>query len=423
MTRFDLVIVGGGLTAARALGEYRAAGGGGRVALLTNENVLPYHRPPLSKRFLRGEADPEDVAVEPPAFYERNDAEVFLGAEVIAVDPHQRTVVTREGTRVGYGKLLLATGTQRRTLPVDGADLPGVFGLRSLADAIAIREAAARVRDAVVVGGGFIGIEVAASLTQLGLDVTLVSRDVDLFAQLRSPEISDHLVHLYRHRGVDVITGDEVRAFRGRSRVDTVELRTHGALGAELAVVGVGVRPALSYLGGSGIAVNDGIIVDGRFRTNLRDVYAAGDVARFPDPLSGRRRRIEHWANADYQGRQVGKILAGGGGPYDTVATFFSEAFGLTLKLVGDLARHDERVVRGSFADADAIVFYLERGRLVATLHTGQAETTERTLKALVRSRARLRARRLAADGTVALAEAFAPADGVAEPTAAPAAA
>jgi NTE family protein len=423
MTRFELVIVGGGLAAARAVREYRDAGGGGRIALLTKEPTLPYHRPPLSKRFLRGEAEREDVLVEPPTFYDGNNIELLLETEVTGLDPHERAVVTREGRRYRYRKLLLATGAVPRTLAVAGAELPGVFSLRSLADAIAIREAARQVRDAVVVGGGFIGIEVAASLTRLGLDVTLVSRDVDLFAQLRSPEISEHLVHLYRHHGVDVISGDEVRAFRGRSRLDTIELHAHGPIGAGLAVVGIGVRPALAWVAGSGIAVDDGILVDARFQTNLSDVYAVGDVARFHDPLFGRRRRIEHWSNADYQGSQVGKILAGADGGYHTVSTFFSEAFGLTLKVFGDVSQHDERVARGSFAAGNAIVFYLERGHLVGTLHTGQNEETERTLMRLIRTQAEPRGPRLLTDESIAVTEAFAPERATANRESAPAAA
>ena len=408
MKRFELVIVGGGLAAARAIKGYRTAGGGGRIAVLSKERSLPYHRPPLSKRFLRGEAEPHDTLVEHEAFYTENDVELLLGTEAGRVDTRERGVVTSRGTRYRYGKLLLATGAVPRRLPIEGADLPGVFTLRSLDDAAAIRAAAGEVRDAVVVGSGFIGMEAAASLTELGLDVTLVSRDVDLFVQLGSPEISEHLVTLYRERGVDVIRAEDVRAFRGRSRVDSVELRSRRAVGAGLAVVGVGVQPEVSFLGGSGIVVDDGVVVDERFHTVAPDVYAVGDVARFFDPVFGRRRRLEHWSNANYQGNLVGQILAGAEGAYDSVSTFFTESFGLTLKVFGDVSRHDDRVARGSFADGNAIVFYLESGRLVGTLHTGQDAATEDALKLLIRNRAEPQHVRLLADESVAPAEAFA---------------
>jgi NADPH-dependent 2,4-dienoyl-CoA reductase/sulfur reductase-like enzyme len=381
MEKFELIIVGGGLTAARAIREYREAGGSGRIALISREANLPYHRPPLSKRYLRGEIEMEQTLVEPEEFYAENDVELLLGTEVTAVDTREQVVL---GLR--YGKLLIATGSLPRTLDVPGVDLPGVFSLRSLEDSSAIREAATQTRDAAVIGSGFIGMEVAASLTELGLDVTLVSRDADLFAQLRSAEISEHLVNLYRRHGVDVVRGDEVHAFHGRSRLDTVELHSGRQLGAGLAVVGVGVAPAASFLEGSGFALDDGVVVDERFRTNVPNVYAAGDVARFHDSLFGRSRRIEHWSNANYQGRQVGKVLAGADGTYDTVSTFFTESFGLTLKVFGDISRHDDRVTRGSFADGDAVVWYFERGRLVGTLHTGQSEETEAELKRLIAS-------------------------------------
>jgi NADPH-dependent 2,4-dienoyl-CoA reductase/sulfur reductase-like enzyme len=395
MQKFELIVVGGGLTAARAIKEYRAAGGAGRIALLTKEQALPYHRPPLSKRYLRGETEANQTLVEPPEFYEDNDVELLLGTEVTSIDTREQAV-----SGYGYGKLLLATGALPRRPGVAGADLAGVHTLRSLDDSSAIREAAGRTRDAVVVGSGFIGMEVAASLTELGLDVTLVSRDADLFAQLRSPEISEHLVNLYGRRGVEVIRGDEVQAFRGRSRLDTVELRSGRELGAGLAVVGVGVQPAVSFLEGSEIAVGDGILVDEQFRTNVPNVFAAGDVANFYDPLFRRRRRIEHWSNANYQGAEVGKVLAGAGGGYDTVSTFFTESFGLTLKVFGDVSQHDDRVARGLFADGDAIVFYFERGRLVGTLHTGQTEEAEAELKRLIAARAPTEALAVTTGGT-----------------------
>jgi 3-phenylpropionate/trans-cinnamate dioxygenase ferredoxin reductase subunit len=407
MTRFELVIAGGGLTAARAIKEYRAAGGDGRILLLTKEQALPYHRPPLSKRYLRGETERKDTLVEPEGFYDEHDVELLLGRAVTAIDSREQLVTAADGSRYCYRKLLIATGAVPRRLDVEGADMPGVFSLRSVEDSTAIREAAAQVRDAVVIGSGFIGMEVAASLTELGLDVTLVSRDTDLFAQLRSPEISEHLVRLYRQRGVHVIRGEDVRAFRGHSRLDTVEVQVGDAIAAGLAIIGVGVVPALRLLDTS-IATDDGILVDERFQTTVPDVYAAGDVARFFDPLFGRRRRIEHWSNANYQGSQVGRVLAGADGGYDTVSTFFTESFGLTLKVFGDVSQHDDRISRGSFANGNAIVFYFDRGRLVGTLHAGQDDETEEALKRLIRARAEPPDLRLVADEAVPVDAAFA---------------
>jgi NADPH-dependent 2,4-dienoyl-CoA reductase/sulfur reductase-like enzyme len=408
MGQFELIVVGGGLASARAIRSYRESGGDGSIALISADESLPYHRPPLSKRYLRGEAGRENTLVEPAEFYAGHGVELLLETEVAGLDPRERAVELHGGTRHRYEKLLLATGAAPRRLDVEGFGLDGIFTLRSLGDSTAIREAAAGARDAVVVGSGFIGMEVAASLTQLGIDVTLVSREVDLFATLGSPEVSEHLVRRYRGRGVEVILGDEVGAFRGGSKLDTVELRAGEPLGAQLAVVGVGVEPAVGFLEGSGIGLDDGILVDERFETTVPGIYAAGDVARFPDPLTRRSRRIEHWSNANYQGEEVGKVLAGAEGGYDTVATFFTESFGLKLKVFGDTTRHDDRVARGSFEEGDAIVFYLERGRLAAAALTGQDEETEETLKLLIREGARPFEPRALADASVPLDDAFA---------------
>ena len=408
MSEFDLAIVGGGLTAARAIKAYREAGGAGSIALVSADSTLPYHRPPLSKRYLRGQVECEDTFVEAESFYEDNDVEALLSTEVVAIEPRERAVSTADGRTLRYAKLLIASGVLPRRLNVAGVDLPGVFTLRSLDDAAAIRDAAAQTRDAVVVGGGFIGMEVAASLTELEIEVTLVSRNVDLFAHLDSPEISEHLVGLYRRHGVDIVRGDEVCAFRGYSHLDTVELHSGDPIGASLAVVGIGVVPAVGFLEGSGVSVANGIIVNARFETNVPDIYAAGDVACFFDPLAGRRRRLEHWSNASYQGGQVGRILAGAEGGYNRVSTYFTESFGLTLNVFGDTSRHDDRITRGSFVDGNAIVFYFADGRLVASLHTGQDDETESRLKELIGARARPRdLHALADDEPLSLSEAF----------------
>jgi len=403
---FELIIVGGGLASARAIRTYRDAGGDGSVALISSDSAIPYHRPPLSKHYLRGETERDETMVEPHEFYDENDVELLLETEVLGVAPGDRAITT-DDSRLRYRKLLLATGALPRRLDVEGTALRGVFTLRSLGDSTVIREAAQEVRDAVVVGGGFIGMEVAASLTERGLDVTLVCRDADVFSQLSSPEISDHLVSLYRDRGVDVVRGDEVRAFRGRSRLDTVELHSGEPLGVGLAVVGIGVEPAVGFLQGSGIAIDNGVVVNERFETNAPGVYAVGDVAHFVDPLFGRSRRIEHWSNANYQGSEVGRILAGAPGGYDTVSTFFTESFGLTLKVFGDTSRHDDRVARGSFDDGHAVVFYLDAGRLVGTLHTGQDDETEQTFKQLIRDRATALDVRALADASASIEQAF----------------
>jgi NADPH-dependent 2,4-dienoyl-CoA reductase/sulfur reductase-like enzyme len=385
MERFELVIAGGGLTAARAIKSYRDAGGGGRVALVSEETVLPYHRPALSKRFLRGETTDAPFA-EDEGFYRDHDVEVLLETPVTLVDPGHRFVTTEDGT-VHYEKLLIATGATPRRLQVPGADLDGVFRLRTLQDSERIRAAARSAERAVVVGGGFIGMEVAASLRQLGLGVTLVHMGEGLFDLLGSPELSQQLLALYREHGVEVLLEEEVAGFGGAERLEHVEAKSGVCVTADMAVVGVGVIPNVDLLGGSGIEVDNGVVVNERFETSAPTVYAAGDVANFFDPLFGRRRRIEHWSNANYQGTEVGRVLAGQGDGYDTVSSFFSEVFGVTLKVLGDVSRFDELTADGTL-ESGLLASYGENGGLVGALSVGQSEEIEALAKDLIAERA-----------------------------------
>ena len=384
MTRFELVIAGGGLTAARAIKSYREAGGGGRIALVSKESVLPYHRPALSKRYLRGETGAPFA--EDEAFYREHEVEVLLETAVTAVDVGARTVTTDSGD-FACGKLLLATGATPRRLKVPGADLAGVYTLRTLQDSDAIREAARAAERAVVVGGGFIGMEVAASLQQLGLVVTLIHMGDGLFDQLGSRELSDQLLALYREHSVDVLLEEEVARFGGVDALEYVEAKSGLCVEADLAVVGVGVVPNVDFLEPSGLALDNGVVVNERFETNAPGVYAAGDVANFFDPLYGRRRRIEHWSNANYQGTEVGKVLAGLDGGYDTVSSFFSEVFGATIKVFGDTSRGVQLPAEGSL-EAGFLAGYGDEGRLVGAISVGQGEETEALVKDLIAEQA-----------------------------------
>ena len=394
-----ILIVGGGLASARAIEAYRESGGEEPVALTSADTFLPYHRPPLSKKFIRGEAEAEDAIVENEAFYRDHAVDVQLETRARGLRLDTRTVDFEDGATRSFRKLLIATGASPRRLDVAGADGDNVFMLRTIDDARRIREAARAADRAVVIGAGFIGMEVAASLTQLGVAVTLVHRGRGLFEALHSPQLSEFLGELYRSKGVEVVIGDEAAAFTR----DGVTTKGGRMLGADMVVVGVGVRPNTEWLDGSGLDLDDGVVVSERFEAGVDGVYAAGDVARFYDPLFEKHRRIEHWSNANYQGTQVGHALAGGDVRYDTVSTFFSEVFGVTFKVFGEghAADFDEMLVRGGFDAGDAIVFYLRNGRLVTCLLVGQDEDTENRLKAWLRDRATApEAARLADAGT-----------------------
>ena len=382
MADFDLLIVGGGLATARAVKAFREAGAEGSVAVVSKDRWVPYHRPPLSKRYLRGEQEREAAFVEQPGFYDEQRVELLLETTVERVLPAEHRVELAGGRALSYGRLLLASGAWPRQLPVPGGDLDGVLTLRTIDNSTAIREAAEAGRQAVVVGAGFIGMEVSASLRELDVAVAQVHRGSGLFDQFGCAELSEFLVELYRTNGVELFLEDEASRLRGNGRVDAVETKGGELLEADFVVAGVGVDPQTAFLDGSGIEVSNGIVVDDRFRTSAPDVLASGDVANFYDPLFERQRRIEHWSNANYQGTQVGKALAGDDeGRFDTVSTFFTEVFGTTFKVFGDITRSDEITTRGSFSDGKAIAYYLDGGRFVGALLTGQDEETEQQLK------------------------------------------
>lgn len=386
MKHFDLVIAGGGLAAARAIKSYREAGGEGSIALLSKEAVLPYHRPALSKGYLRGETAGAPF-VEEEEFYGEHGVELLLEMSVTAVDPGGRTVTAGDGTRYGFEKLLIATGAQPRLLNVPGADLDGVCALRTLADSDAIRDAATGAVRAVVVGGGFIGMEVAASLRSLDVDVALVHLGSRLFEQFGSVQLSEELVALYRANGVELHLQEEVAAFGGVRQLTSVTTKSGRRIEADFAVVGVGVVPSVDFLEGSGLWLVNGIVVNERYETGAPGIFAVGDVASFFDPLYGRRRRIEHWSNANYQGAEVGKLVAGQAGGYDTVSSFFTKVFGVGLKVFGDVSRFDASATAGTLADRDLVATYGDRGRLVGALAVDPSDEVVATLTRLIEAK------------------------------------
>jgi NADPH-dependent 2,4-dienoyl-CoA reductase/sulfur reductase-like enzyme len=402
-----LLIVGGGLSSARAIKAYRDAGAEGPVRLLSADSIVPYHRPPLSKRYLRGEAEVPDTLVEPEAYYAEHDVEVELGVVVATLDVQGRRVVLEGGGERPFEQLLIASGATPRHLDVPGRDLEGVHTLRTLDNSTAIREAARSARQAVVVGAGFIGMEVAASLKQLGLEVTLVHRGEGLFEILSARQVMQFLSDLYGRKGVELVLGDEVQSFGGRSRLDCVVTARGRVIQAELAVVGIGVEPVTGWLEDSGLQLEDGVVVNERFETGVENVWAVGDVARFYDPIFAKHRRIEHWSNANYAGTEVGKLIAGGEGGFDTVSAFFTEVFGLTLRVFGDVDDVDDIVFRGSLEEEKPIGFYVRDGRLTATLVIGEDDETQERLKELIRAKARVPDPERLADASAPLDEVF----------------
>lgn len=383
----NIVIIGGGLAAARLASEYRAAGGEEDVTIVSSEPDPPYHRPPLTKGFLRGDVEREATLVQELEDYEEAVVELLLETTAEAIHPDEHEVSLAGGARLEYGTLVLATGARPRQLPIPGADRVGVHTYRTLADAETVRQAAEEAHSAIVIGGSFIGSETAASLRMRGLEVALVEVGPTLMPQLRAPELSAELVELYRAEGIDVLLETEVEELTGNGRLLTGARTTDGRmLEGYLALIGVGVVPNVELAEAAGATVDNGVVVDERFLTSLPDVYAIGDVARFPDPVSGHLRRIEHWSNANAQGAHLGRQLAGATEQYDEVAVFFTQLFDRKLQVLGEVELAAECVLRGSLAEGRLIGFHLaEDGHLVGAVVHGHAADVAAELADLLR--------------------------------------
>src|ERR671921_601280 len=342
----EFVLIGGGVAAAKAAEGLRAAGDEGAAVVLTAEPELPYERPPLSKEFLRGEAGREKTRTHDETWYRDHDVEVLLATRASTLDPATRTVTTEVGDQLRYGRgLVLATGAQPIRLGLPGEELEGVYYLRTVDDAERLRAAISRAESMVVIGGGFIGAEVAASATQMDTRVTLLERSDTLWTRAVGPEMGRFFEAFQRDRGVHVRTRTRAERIEGGDQVEAVVLPDGSRLHADVVVIGVGVHPDTDLAERAGLPVDDGVLVDERLRA-AEGVWAAGDVANADHPLFGRI-RIEHWAEALNQGLLAGRNLAGAGDRYDRVPYFFSDQFDLSLSYLGHVREWDELVVRG----------------------------------------------------------------------------
>jgi 3-phenylpropionate/trans-cinnamate dioxygenase ferredoxin reductase subunit len=365
----EFVIVGGGVAAAKAAEGLRAAGGEGAAVVLTAEPELPYERPPLSKEFLRGEAGREQTRTHDDAWYRDHDVEVLLATRASTLDAATRTVTTEVGDQLRYGRgLVLATGAQPNRLGLPGEELDGVYYLRTVDDAERLRAAISRAESLVVIGGGFIGAEVAASATQMGTRVTLLEVAATLWTRAVGPEMGRFFEAFLRDRGVHVRTRTTAERIEGGGQVEAVVLPDGSRLHADVVVIGVGAHPDTDLATRAGLRVDDGVLVDQRLRA-AEGVWAAGDVANADHPLFGRI-RIEHWAEALNQGLVAGRNLAGAGDRYDRVPYFFSDQFDLSLSYLGHVREWDELVVRGSreVDDPRFVAWYLRDGTPRAAL-------------------------------------------------------
>ncbi len=362
-----VVIVGAGHAAGQLVASLKQRKFAGDIVLIGDEPYLPYQRPPLSKKFLAGELAADRLYVKPESFYEDSQIDVRLETRVTEIDRERKTLKTDSDDEIQYDKLILALGSRVRRLPIDGADLDGVHYLRSIADVDGIRSEIGKKKSAVIVGAGYIGLEVAAVIRQLGLDVTVVEMADRVMSRVVSPEISDFYQIEHSNQGVRLRLSKGVSAFRGDGRVEAVETDDGALIPADFVVVGVGIDPNTEIASAAGLIVDDGIVVDDRCQSSDPDIYAVGDCSNHPNSIYDRRLRLESVHNALEQAKTAVSNICGVESHYSQVPWFWSDQYDLKLQIAGLSEGYDDIVIRGNPADRSFACLYLRDGKLIAT--------------------------------------------------------
>jgi NADPH-dependent 2,4-dienoyl-CoA reductase/sulfur reductase-like enzyme len=357
------VIVGGGAAGFAAAEMLRRQDYRGSIVMFSNEAAAPVDRPNLSKDYLAGSAPEDWLPLRPDDFYTGAKIDLRLNTEVTSIDINARQVVTAGGDIIPYDRLLLATGAEPVRLPIPGADQPHVHVLRSLADSRAIIIASADgARRAVVIGASFIGLEAAASLRARNVEVHVVGLEQRPMERVLGPEMGDFVRALHEEHGVIFHLGDTVTAIDGKRAM----LKSGGAIEADIVVVGVGVRPRLGLAERAGLVIDRGVSVNAYLETSVPGIYAAGDIARWPDPHSRENIRVEHWVVAERQGQTAARNMLGQREPFDAVPFFWSQHYDVPINYVGHAEKWDEITVDGNIAAKDCLLQYKSRGRVLA---------------------------------------------------------
>ncbi|MBF6224143.1 FAD-dependent oxidoreductase [Nocardia abscessus] len=380
------VIVGGGLGAAKIAEALRAKDFDGIVTLVGAEEHLPYERPPLSKEHLAGKKSFSEFIVDPAQWYRDHHIDVRLGTTVTGLDPAAKTITLPDGSTLSYDKLALATGSTPRTLPVPGADAPNVYTLRTIEDSDTLIELFGSARRIVIIGAGWIGLEVAAAARAAGVEVTIVERgDLPLRAAL-GPEMGQVFADLHRANGVDFRFEAQVEAITTEEAIATdvangVRLADGSTIEADAVLVAVGARPNVELAADAGLAVDDGVLVDERLATSDPDIVAVGDIAAQQHPVLGRRIRVEHWANALSQPAVAAATMLGKQAAYDRLPYFFTDQYDLGMEYTGFAAPEEyaKVVVRGNTAAREFVAFWLDSAdRVLAGMNVNVWDVTDR---------------------------------------------
>ena len=360
-----VIIIGAGQASGQAAASLRQAGYEGSITIFGEEDQVPYQRPPLSKAYLSGEVNKDRVLVRPEKFYAEKEISLHTNTRVNAVDPARKKVITQDGEKYTYHKLLIATGSRPRILNIQGSDMEGIHYLRTIADVDAIRSRMESVKHVCIVGGGYIGLEVAAVAKKMGLEVTVLEMEERILKRVTTPEMSGFYHELHASRGVNIRTGTLVSGFEGKARVSSVVCGDE-KIPAQLVIVGIGIVPNVELAKAAGLQCDNGIIVDNHCRTSDPDIYAAGDCTNHPNPILDRRLRLESVPNAMEQARVASTNMLGGDKVYAAVPWFWSDQYELKLQMVGFSADGDTSIVRGNKSSNEFAVFYLKEGKIVA---------------------------------------------------------
>ena len=363
------------MASAHCAAELRRRGAEGSILLVGREPEPPYERPPLSKEYLRGESRRSDAYVNPPDWYGENDVELAIGRNVMSLEAAQRTAKLQGGEEIAFGKALLATGAMVNLLRVEGAENEGIHYLRAFGNSDAIRADAESAEHVVLIGGSYIGTEVAASLTAKGAKCTIVMMEDVALSRTFGAGAGRWFQDLLESKGVEVLGGEELEAFEGDGRVTAVVTKSGRSVECDAVVVGAGVRPDAMLAQRAGLEVDDGVVCDSKLETSAEGVFAAGDCCSYDSVVHGRRLRVEHWDVAMQQGLATAGNMLGDGRDYDVVPYFFSDlADWASLEYVGPASEWDEEAWRGDPDSEEFLVWYLKGGKVAGALSVGRSE-------------------------------------------------
>ena len=374
------IIVGGSLAGATAAITLREEDAEASVTLIGAEREPPYERPPLSKAYLRGDVPFDKSLVRPAAFYLEHRIETMFGIRATRIDVARRVVELEDGRRVPFDVLLMATGGRNRRFSIPGSELEGIYSLRTVEDADRIRAEMIPGRRVVVVGMGFIGSEVAGSLRQKDLDVVAIEPAKTPLFRVLGEAVGQRIADLHRAHGVRTIFEDTVAAFEGTQRVARVITKGGLRLDCDFVVAGIGVEPVVDILDGTGVHVDNGVVVDQYCQTNVPGIYAAGDVANHYHPVFERQMRVEHWHNAVKQGAAAARNMLGKGVPYDEIHWFWSDQYDANLQYAGFHTKWEQLVVRGRLDSGSFLAFYVNDGRIDAVVGLNRAKEVRRAI-------------------------------------------